>query len=110
MTRVASRVDPAATAFAHRAQQYDCLILSQWDDPAESSANIVWTRTVFDAMSPFLEPGVYMNNLGDEGPDRVRDAYGANYERLVNVKATYDPSNLFRFNPNIHAAPSAAQS
>jgi FAD/FMN-containing dehydrogenase len=51
-----------------------------------------------------------MNNLGDEGPDRVRDAYGANYERLVNVKATYDPSNLFRFNPNIHAAPSAAQS
>jgi FAD/FMN-containing dehydrogenase len=103
MTGVASRVDPGATAFAHRARQYDCLILAQWENPAESPDNIEWTRSLFDAMTPFLEAGVYMNNLGDEGPNRVRDAYGANYERLAKVKATYDPDNLFRFNPNIEA-------
>ena len=104
MTGVASRVDPAATAFAHRAEQYDFLILSQWDDPADSPANIAWTRSLFEAMQPFLEPSVYMNNLGDEGPIRVKAAYGTNYDRLAQVKATYDPDNLFRFNPNIVAA------
>jgi FAD/FMN-containing dehydrogenase len=104
MTGVASRVDPAATAFAHRAEQYDFLILSQWDDTADSPDNIAWTRSLFEAMQPFLEPSVYMNNLGDEGPTRVRAAYGANYDRLVKVKAAYDPDNLFRFNPNIGAS------
>jgi FAD/FMN-containing dehydrogenase len=104
MTGVASRVDPAATAFAHRAEQYDFLILSQWDDPADSPDNIAWTRSLFEAMQPFLEPSVYMNNLGDEGPNRVRAAYGTNYDRLAKVKATYDPDNLFRFNANIEAA------
>jgi FAD/FMN-containing dehydrogenase len=98
MTGVASRVDPAATAFAHRAEQY-VLILSQWDDPADSPDNTAWTRALFEAMQPFLEPSVYMNNLGDEGPTRVRAAYGTNDDRLAQVKATYDPDNLFRFNP-----------
>jgi FAD/FMN-containing dehydrogenase len=105
MTGVASRVPPAATAFGHRAQQYDCLILSQWDSPADSDDNIAWTRAVFTALSPYLETGVYMNNLGrDEGQDRVRAAFGANYERLAEVKAKYDPTNFFRLNPNIEAA------
>jgi len=103
MTGVASRVDPAATAFAHRAEQYDFLVLSQWDSPAESRENVAWTQGLFAAMRPFLESGVYMNNLGDEGPDRVRDAYGANYRRLAEIKAHYDPDNLFRFNPNIRS-------
>ena len=55
----AARVDPAATAFAHRgANQYDFLILSQWDDPADSEVNIRWAEACFDAMQPFLERGV----------------------------------------------------
>jgi FAD/FMN-containing dehydrogenase len=62
-------------------------------------------------MQPFLEPSVYMNNLGDEGPTRVRAAYGTNDDRLAQVKATYDPDNLFqpqhRRRPGIGAAPSA---
>ena len=51
-------------------------------------------------MTPFLDGAVYVNNLG-QGEDRVRDAYGANYERLVALKAAYDPTNLFRLNQNL---------
>ena len=104
MSGAASRVDPAATAFAHRALQYDMLILSQWDDPADSPENIEWARSFFAAMEPFLHHGVYSNNLGDEGEDRVRSAFGANYERLAALKARYDPANLFRNNQNIKPA------
>jgi hypothetical protein len=46
-------------------------------------------------MTPFLEPAVYVNNLG-EGDPRVREAFGANYDRLVALKATHDPANLLR--------------
>ena len=101
MSGVASRVDPQATAFAHRDRHYDCNILSQWDDPAQTAENLAWTRRFFDKMQPFMGRGVYANNLGDEGEERVRAAYGANYERLAALKATYDPTNLFRLNQNI---------
>jgi FAD/FMN-containing dehydrogenase len=104
MCGVASRVDPTATAFAHRARQYDFNILSQWADPADTPRNVAWTREFFAAMEPFLERGVYANNLGDEGDDRVRAAYGANYARLAALKATYDPTNLFRLNHNVKPA------
>ncbi len=54
------------------------------------------------SMQPFLEDGVYVNYLDkDEGNDRVRAAYGPNYERLVAVKKKYDPTNFFRLNQNI---------
>jgi FAD/FMN-containing dehydrogenase len=98
----AARVDPSATAFPHRGgNRYDFLILSQWDDPADSADNIRWTRDFFAAMAPFLERGVYVNDLGEEGAARVRDAYGVNYDRLAAIKAKYDPANLFRVNQNI---------
>jgi hypothetical protein len=106
MTGLASRVAPSATAFAHRAKQYDCLILSQWDDPADSPANVAWTRSLFEAMTPFLEPGVYVNNLGDEEQGRAPAAFGHNYERLSRIKAACDPGNLFRSNANIGAVAS----
>lgn len=101
MSGVASRVDPRATAFAHRARQYDCNILAQWDDPANTTANVAWARRFFAEMEPFMERSVYANNLGEEGEERVRAAYGANYDRLAALKATYDPTNLFRLNQNI---------
>jgi hypothetical protein len=105
MHGMASRVAPSATAFPHRAEQYDFLIVSQWAHPADSQRNIDWTRALFEAMEPHLENAVYVNNLCDEGPSRVRAAYGKNYPRLTAVKRTYDPGNLFRANQNI--APSS---
>jgi FAD/FMN-containing dehydrogenase len=103
ITGAASRVAPTATAFAHRARHYDFLILSQWDDPADSAGNMRWTRELFNAMSPYFR-GVYVNNLGEEGNDRVQDAYGINYDRLTGIKAAYDPGNVFRLNQNIRPA------
>jgi len=98
---VAARVDPAATAFPHRRSQSELLILAQWADPADTERNVGWARAFFEAMAPFAAGGVYVNDLGEEGEDRVRAAYGANYDRLAAVKAAYDPTNLFRSNQNI---------
>jgi hypothetical protein len=110
MHGAASRVAPDATAFRHRTDQYDFLILSQWADPEDSSRNIAWTRGLFEAMTPHLPDAVYVNNLGAEGPERVRSAYGVNYPRLAEVKRRYDPANVFRLNQNIppgHVPPEA---
>lgn len=104
MHGAASRVELEATAFPHRDEHYDFLILSQWTDPADSERNIEWTRAFFEAMEPFFEGGVYVNNLGDEGEDRVKSAYGQNYERLLALKNKYDPTNLFSVNQNIRPA------
>ena len=101
MHGVASRIAPSATAFPHRAEQYDFLILSQWSDVTDSDRNIEWTSALFQAMQPHLEESVYVNNLGDEGPARVKAAYGQNYPRLAALKRTLDPDNLFRANQNI---------
>ena len=101
MHGAASRVEPTATAFPHRDEHYDFQILSQWADPAETEKNVEWTRSFFEAMGPFCEEGVYVNNLGDEGEDRVKAAYGGNYERLPALKGEYDPANLFCLNQKI---------
>jgi FAD/FMN-containing dehydrogenase len=100
MHGAAGRVDPSATAFAHRRDQFDCIILSVWPDGADDEKNIRWARDLFEEMQPFLERGVYVNNLGDEGDDRIRAAYGPNYDRLVELKDKYDPTNFFRLNQN----------
>jgi FAD binding domain/Berberine and berberine like len=105
MHGLASRTDPSATAFPHRAEQYDFLILSQWSNPVDSDRNVEWTRALFQAMQPHLDKSVYVNNLGDEGSARVQAAYGANYQRLAVLKRTYDPDNLFRANQNIEPSP-----
>jgi hypothetical protein len=97
----AGRVAPDATAFPHRRDQYDLLILAQWADPAASARNIAWARDLFEAMRPHLQDAVYVNNLGAEGADRVRAAYGPNHPRLAEVKRTYDAGNVFRLNQNI---------
>jgi FAD/FMN-containing dehydrogenase len=97
----AGRVQPGATAYAHRGDRFDLLILSQWPDPRDSERNIAWTRELFEAIEPWLEPSVYVNNLGEEGEERVRQAYGPNYARLVDVKTMYDPTNLFAQNQNV---------
>ncbi len=100
----ASRVDPAATAFAHRQFPYAPVIVSQWIDPAKSEENVRWARDFWKALQPFAG-GAYVNDLSYDDDDRIRAGYGGNYTRLAALKKKYDPENLFRLNPNIKPAP-----
>jgi FAD/FMN-containing dehydrogenase len=101
MHGAASRVDPSATAFAHRYNQHDFLAWARWTDPAGSEKIVGWVRESWQKMQPFVEEAVYSNDLGDEGTERVKATYGINYERLLALKNKYDPGNLFRLNQNI---------
>ena len=96
-----SRVGKTDTAYYHRDLQYDLIALSVWTDPADTQRNIRWARELFAAWEPHLPRAVYVNDLGDEGEERAQSAYGENYARLVALKNTYDPTNLFRLNQNI---------
>jgi len=97
-----ARVARTATPYVNREARYDCFALSIWDDPlTEEDSAIRWVRDAWSAVAPFSTGGVYANNLGDEGDDRVRAAYGENYTRLRQLKRKYDPTNLFRLNQNI---------
>jgi FAD/FMN-containing dehydrogenase len=96
-----SRVGAGETAFPHRSSEYNVAIISRWTDPAGADAHIAWTRSLHEALKPHSS-GVYVNYLGEEGEDRVRDAYGPElYQRLVSLKTRYDPTNFFRLNQNI---------
>ena len=76
----------------------------RWDDAAEDERCIRWARDFFNASAPYASGGAYVNFLTADEADRVRSAYGSNYDRLVQVKRQYDPANLFRVNQNIDPA------
>ena len=99
----ATRVDPDATAFGARDDQWDYDVISQWDDPRETPGHIEWTRAFWTAVEPFATGAVYVNHLDAEEAGRLRAAYSntASYQRLVALKNQYDPTNLFRLNQNI---------
>lgn len=96
-----SRVGKDETAFNHRDAPYDLVIMPMWSDSVESDQHIRWADELWRAVQPSSAGGVYVNYLGNEGEERVKAAYGTNYERLVALKHKYDPTNLFRFNQNI---------
>ncbi len=98
----ASRVGVSDTAFPHRADGYNFLVLSEWMDQANTDQCIAWARDTYAAMESFMASGRYVNYLGDdEIGDPVPAAYGPNYRRLQKLKAKYDPGNFFHMNQNI---------
>jgi FAD/FMN-containing dehydrogenase len=107
-----ARMKDDETAFAHRNALFNLLIVGIWPNPADNRKHIEWVRGLWDAMQPYSTGGVYVNYLGqsaDEGPERVRAAYGdAKYERLLALKRKFDPDNVFRLNQNIDPRPKAA--
>jgi FAD/FMN-containing dehydrogenase len=77
-------------------------IAASWEKTQDDEANIEWTRAAWRDMRRFSTGGTYVNFLTEEeGDERVRAAYGKNYDRLVEVKTKWDPGNLFRMNKNI---------
>jgi FAD/FMN-containing dehydrogenase len=96
-----TRVGPTDTAVPHRAEGWNLLLPSEWIDPADTEANIAWTKDSFAALSEHFSGGRWLNYLGDDQDDAISAAYGPNYARLVEVKRRYDPENVFHLNHNI---------
>ena len=96
-----ARVPVEATAFAHRHRRIMVNLAAFYDGPADRARRQAWVDD-FAAALDQGDTGAYVNFLGDERPDRVRQAYpGSTWHRLVQVKRRYDPGNLFRRNQNI---------
>jgi len=97
------RVASDATAWGNRDAKYSMVIAAIGDNPAGAGALKRWGREYWQAVHAFNPGGgAYANfMMDDEGDARVEATYGANYKKLQQVKAKYDPANLFRLNQNI---------
>lgn len=100
----AARVEPEATAFAHRRARFNLLIAAIWDDPTQDEMRKTWTRGLWGATRRYSSGSSYVNYLDadDATAARVKEAYSAEaYAKLVALKRKYDPQNVFRMNQNI---------
>ncbi|HEX7566837.1 MAG TPA: BBE domain-containing protein, partial [Bradyrhizobium sp.] len=101
----AARVPVTETAFAARRTQWDFDAIAQWSDGSESPLHIDWLKALWNRLEPELGGSAYVNHLAlDDRPEKVRASFGENYGRLRELKAMYDPTNLFRVNANIEPA------
>ncbi len=98
-----SRITASESACSGRQAPYLLGVEANWETPGEDAANLAWTRTCIAAMQPFSDGSEYLNFPGllEHGEETLRRTFGANYERLVELKNKYDPTNLFRLNANI---------
>jgi Berberine and berberine like len=90
-----SRVPEEATAYGNRNARFNLSIDSTWEEPDQSERNIAWTREVWTKMRRFSDGGIYLNFAGllEVGEKLLHEAHGENYERLVALKAKYDPTS-----------------
>lgn len=96
-----NRVPADATAYRHRDAEFIMNVHGRWEDPNADERRIAWCRGLFDAATPYATGGVYVNFMAEGEAQRVKAAYGDSYEKLVELKRKYDPSNMFRLNQNI---------
>ncbi|MGW3691540.1 FAD-binding oxidoreductase [Streptomyces sp. NPDC005125] len=94
-----ARVAGDATAFPHRDAEWSLALVSVWELPEDSAHNIAWAKDSHRLLEPHMTGGAYVNDLGEDG--RLTAAYGPSLPRLRQVKARYDPENVFRGNQNI---------
>jgi FAD/FMN-containing dehydrogenase len=101
-----SRVDESETAYGGRDTAFFVTGEASWDDPSLTDGAIAWARDLWATMERHSTGAFYLNfaGLGEEAEALVRGGYGDNYERLTELKRTYDPENLFRMNLNITPA------
>ena len=100
-----ARVPDDATPLTKRDATWISHPFALWEDPADTDASIAWARNFRRDIGRYANGGVYLNFIGNEGQDRVRSAFGdAKYARLADIKAEWDPTNVFRGNQNIEPA------
>ncbi|MCF6156416.1 MAG: FAD-binding oxidoreductase [Candidatus Brocadia sp.] len=97
----ANRVPKDATAYAQRDTKFVLNAHSRWEKREDDKTCISWAREFSNATAPYATGGVYVNFLTQDEANRIPAAYGSNYQRLVQLKRKYDPTNLFRLNQNI---------
>jgi FAD/FMN-containing dehydrogenase len=99
----AARVGVRDTAFPHRRESCNLMVVAEWLDPADDEKNIAWARATYDALRPYMGPHMagesYANYQTED--ETVEQAYGPNHERLVALKNALDPTNLFHLNANV---------
>ena len=101
-----NRQSTTHSAVGNRDAAWVLNIMASWDDEAADAPNIEWARTAWQQMRSFSTGGTYINFLTeDDGEARIRAAYGANYDQLVQMKNIWDPGNVFRANKNIMPHP-----
>ena len=98
------RVAPESTAFAYRDANFATVIAGMWPNAEDDERNTTWVREYYEATSPHSEEGGYINFMAEDDQGRIRANYKENYDRLAQIKTTYDPANLFRHNQNIAPA------
>ncbi|HEX7079241.1 MAG TPA: FAD-binding oxidoreductase [Candidatus Eisenbacteria bacterium] len=98
-----NKVAADATAYPHRDAEFVMNVHGRWETAAEDDRCIGWARELFRATAPSAS-GVYVNFMTQEETDRVRAAYGPNYDRLAKIKAKYDPKNVLCMNQNVKPA------
>ena len=99
-----AEIPAEATAFGDRSMGWMYSLDGVWKNAEDDAANIAWSRGGWDSATPFGHHGrVYLNfpGHGEDGDALTRAAFGANFQRLLDIKTTYDPDNRFRFNQNI---------
>lgn len=96
-----ARVAPDATAYPQRNAHYIMNVHTRWADKARDDACRAWARGVFTRTAPYSMGTAYINFMPEDETDRVNGVYGGNLKRLQEVKARYDPGNLFRVNHNV---------
>jgi FAD/FMN-containing dehydrogenase len=91
-----------ATAVAGRHGRFWVSAEAMWDDPTQDAEHRQWVRATLADLSPFLIAGRYVNDVAETGDDVVRSVYGHDkYRRLVQLKRTWDPDNVFSLNQNV---------
>jgi len=99
IARLADRLGRARRA------QWDFDAIGQWAEDSQSATHIAWLRDIWSRVEPHLKGSVYVNHVAaDDLPEKVRASFGDNYQRLRELKAKFDPANLFRGNANIPVA------
>lgn len=97
-----NRLEDEHSPVGNRDARYVLNIGGSWEQSSEDAANIAWAREMWNDLKEFSTGGTYINFLTeDEGPERIEAALGKSLKRLAEVKAKWDPENLFRTNRNI---------
>ena len=101
----ANRIPADATAYRPRDAKLVLNVHGRWDEKSDDQRCIAWAREFFAATAPYASAGAYVNFMTEEEGDRIKAAYGPNYDRLAQIKRRYDPENLFHLNQNVKPSP-----